>query len=129
MDWEQFKAENWTFDMTPSMHWTTMVRLIPLEIFLLYGLFNEEFYTRYFYNETEPEFTDAEAELIYKTKYDTKNFYDLDTESGKREFEKDANNFVSLYPGSVVKEGETIDFRKFYAQNAIMTNADTSKYD
>jgi len=60
-EWHNFRGRDWIADQTPNMHWPTMARLFPLEIFVIYGLFNDKFYERYFYNETKPEISDAEA--------------------------------------------------------------------
>jgi len=60
-EWHNFRQRDWFQDMTPRFEWPTFARLIPLEIFVIYGLFNDRFYQRYFYNETQPEITDAEA--------------------------------------------------------------------
>jgi len=115
--------------MTHCIHFTTMARLIPLEVFSVYGLFESDYYNQYFYNETKPEITDAELDHYYKTKLDQKNFVDFKTEAGRREYEKEMNKFISLYPGALVKEGEALDFKRLYAADAILNNEDTSKFD
>jgi len=48
--------------MTPSFHNTVTGRFYNiLEMWVIYGLFNPKFYETYFYNETKPEITNAEA--------------------------------------------------------------------
>jgi len=128
-EYQTFRARDWLNDMTPGFHWPTTVRLIPLEVFVIYGLFNDDYYQRYFYNETMPELSDADADHYYKTKMDNKNFYDFDTEAGRREFEQEANRFIQLYPGSICKENETLNFKKFYANHAILNGGDLQKFD
>jgi len=39
------------------------------------------------------------------------------------------NRFISNYPGCVVKEGDTVNFKQFYATHAIQNNKDLSKFD
>lgn len=43
----------------------------------------------------------------------------LSSPSGKKEFEAEVNRFISLYPGSVVKEGDKFNFEEFYAAFAL----------
>jgi len=44
VEFDKFKGSEWLNDMTPGFHWSTMVRLIPLEIFVVYGLFDNDYY-------------------------------------------------------------------------------------
>jgi hypothetical protein len=129
VEWQNFLAVNWWNDMTPTIHWPTTARLIPLEIVIMYGIFNNDYYQRYFYNETETELTQAEVDKIYKEKFDPKKDFDLDTEEGKREFESEVNRFNQLYPGFIAKDNEQYNFKQFYAKWAITHNKDTSRFD
>jgi len=61
-DWYNYRGQEWLNDTTPGMHWTRTEKFFPLEYFFLNGLFKDEHWKRYFYNETKPEITDAEAE-------------------------------------------------------------------
>jgi len=60
---------------------------------------------------------------------DSKNDYDVETEAGRRDFEEELNRFISIYPGAIVKEGETVNLKEFYAIYAITRGEDTSKFD
>lgn len=128
-EWEDFYETNYDNDMTPSIHWPTTVRLIPLEVFIMYGLFNESFWSQYFYNETQPEPTQAEVEEYARDHLDQRKYFDIETEAGKREFEEEVNRFIKLHPGTVVKVGEQYNFKRFYAQYAIKHARDTSKFE
>lgn len=39
-------------DMTPTARTSNLQKILPLEYFLLYGLFRPESWDRFFYNET-----------------------------------------------------------------------------
>jgi len=60
-DWYSYRNREWFNDTTPTMHWSHTEKLFPLELFVLHGLFRDWFWDRFFYNETKPEITDAEA--------------------------------------------------------------------
>lgn len=125
-EWSNHVYINYFSDMTPATRYTAMHRLIPLEIFNLYGLFKTDAWDRYFLNEVEfDEYTtedDAYANVAFRK-------YNLDTEEGKRGFESEVNRFIDLYPGSIVKEGEQFNFREFYARDAIARGKDVSRLD
>jgi len=40
----------------------------------------------------------------------------LSSDSAKRTFEEEVNRFISLYPGSIVQEGDKFNFEEFYAK-------------
>ena len=128
-EYENFYQVNFANDMTPNLHWPTTARLFPLEIFILYGLFNERFWTQYFYNETLPEPTQGEVEQYAKEFLDQRKYFDFETEVGKREFEGEVNRFIKLYPSSIVRPGEEFNFKRYYAQFALLNNRDTSKFE
>jgi hypothetical protein len=125
-EWENFQYKNYYSDMTPTQRYTAMHRLIPLEVFNVYGLLREEAWDRYFYNEV---INDSYTEEDYKAASNPFPQYNLDTEEGRRAFEAEVNRFAELYPGSITKEGEQFNFREFYARYAIVNNKDTSKLD
>jgi len=129
VEWQSFAQTHWYNDMTKWMHWPTVARLIPLEVFVIYGLFDNSFYERYFFNETKPDVSKAELDQYYKEHLDPKLHYDIETDEGKREFEAEVNRLAGLYPGAFVKEGEQYNFKRFYAKQAILHNKDTSKFD
>lgn len=52
----------------------------------------------------------------------------LETESGRREFEAKINQLVSDYPGWFVPEGESFNFTAFYARRAIAYGEDTTQF-
>jgi len=128
-EWRNFYEVNYDNDMTPSIHWPTNARLLPLEIFIMYGLFNENFWTQYFYNETKLEPTQAEIEEYAKEELDQRKYFDIETEAGRREFEEEMNRFTKLYPGAIVKDGEQFNFKRYYAKYAILNGRDTSKFE
>jgi len=128
-EWDEFYEVNYDNDMTPNIHSPTTARLIPLEVFIMYGLFNEHFWTQYFYNETLPEPSQAEVDQIAKDTLDQRKYFDIETEAGKREFEEEVNRFIKLYPGSIVKVSEQFNFKRYYAQYAIQNGRDISKFE
>ena len=128
-EYENFYEVNYANDMTPNIHAPTTARLIPLEVFIMYGLFNEGYWTQLFYNETLPEPTQAEVEEYAKEFLDQRKYFDIETEAGKREFEGEVNRFIELYPSTIVKPGEKFNFKRYYAQYALLNNRDISKFE
>ena len=51
IDWENFVYKNYMSDMTPIGRWSSLSKLIPLEMFSYYGILRNEAWDRYFYNE------------------------------------------------------------------------------
>jgi hypothetical protein len=125
-EWQQFTYLNFWSDMTPATRYTAMHRLIPLEIFNVYGLLREEAWERYFYNEVV---YDGYTEADYKTAETPFGNFNLDREDGRRAFEEEVKKFISIYPGSIVRPGEEFNFQEFYAKYAIVNGKDTSKLD
>mmetsp|Transcript_40905 Transcript_40905/g.47561 ORF Transcript_40905/g.47561 Transcript_40905/m.47561 type:complete len:332 (+) Transcript_40905:39-1034(+) len=125
-EWNNFVYKNYYSDMTPTTHKPTMVRYLALEIINVYGILRDQAWERYFFNEaTYVDFSDqelAEAQDPFPE-------FDLETQEGRRAFEAEANRFLRLYPGSVLPEGESFDFKEFYAKWAITTQRDTGKFD
>jgi len=125
-EWEHYQYRNFYSDMTPGSRYTAMHRLLPLEIFNVYGLFRSEAWDRYFYNEvvydqyTNEDFKAAESPF---------GVFNLDREDGRKQFEAEVNKFIQIYPGTVVRTGETFNFKEFYAKHALVTGKDTSKLD
>jgi len=125
-EWESFTYTNFYSDITPTTRYTAMHRLIPLEVFNVYGLLRNEAWDRYFYNEiVYDEYTAADAKNA-ENPFGTFNF---DREDGRRKFEAEVKRFAQLYPGTIAKEGEEINFQEFYTRYAIVNKKDTSKID
>jgi hypothetical protein len=125
-EWESFVYTNFYSDITPTTRYSAMHRLIPLEVFNVYGLFRNEAWDRFFYNEiTYDQYTEADAQAASNPF----GIYNFDREDGKRKFEAEVKRFAQLYPGTIAKEGEEINFSEFYARFAIVNNKDTSKID
>lgn len=125
-EYESFVYNNYYSDMTPTARYTAMHRLIPLEIFNVYGLFREEAWERYFMNEVE---TDVYSKEVTERAKNPFSQYNLETDEGKRAFEAEVNRFIDLYPGTIVREGEQFNFKEYYAKYAILTGKDTSRFD
>lgn len=125
-EWDNYVYKNWISDMTPSMRYTAMHRLIALEIFNVYGILKPEAWERYFYNEAIYDDYDADDLKAAQTPFGVFNF---EREDNKRAFESEVNRFIQLYPGTIVAEGEQFNFKEFYAKYAIAHGKDTSKLD
>ena len=125
-EWENYVYKNWYSDMTPSMRYTAMHRLIALEIFNVYGILRPEAWERYFYNETV---YDGYTEQDLKAAQTPFGVFNFEREDSKRAFEAEVNRFIQLYPGTMVQEGEQFNFKEFYAKWALVNGKDTSKLD
>lgn len=125
-EWEDFIYNNFYSDMTPATRYTAMHRLIPLEVFNVYGLFREEAWDRFFYNEA---LYDYYTEADYKAAETPFGSFNLESDTGRRAFEEEINRFIKIYPGTLVREGEQFNFKEFYAKYAIVNGKDTSKLD
>lgn len=112
-EWESFIYENYISDMTPCTRPTIIPRLIPLEMFNHYKLFNNDAWDRYFFDEvnytshTEKERKEA-ANMGLKVQ--------VNDPTSRKNFEDYVNRLIRLYPGAVVREGEKFDFEGFYAK-------------
>jgi len=125
-EWENHVYTNYISDITPGTRWTAMHRLIPLEVFNVYGLFQEEAWNRYFLNEVEyDEYTEEDQHKASNPFHQ----FNLDSEEGRRGFEAEISRFIDLYPGTIVKDGEQFNFKEFYARYAIANGKDTSRLD
>eukprot|EP01016_Furgasonia_blochmanni_P002649 TRINITY_DN1102_c0_g1_i1.p1 TRINITY_DN1102_c0_g1~~TRINITY_DN1102_c0_g1_i1.p1 ORF type:complete len:370 (+),score=147.36 TRINITY_DN1102_c0_g1_i1:135-1244(+) len=124
--WETFMYENFMSDITPTSRWTGTSKFIVIDLFSLYGLMNPQAWDRYFFNEAFSDGYTREDKARAANPFPNIN---LNTEEGKREFEREVNRFIKLYPGAIVKEGEQFDFQRFYVQWAITNGKDVSRYD
>jgi hypothetical protein len=125
-EWDEYVYTNWISDLTPATRYTAMHRLIPLEIFNVYGLLRSEAWDRYFYNEMIYDQYTAEDYKIAETPFGA---YNLDRDDGKRAFEAEVNKFIQMYPGTIVRQGESFNFKEFYARQALLTGKDVAKLD
>ena len=126
IDWENFVYKNYMSDMTPIGRWSSLSKLIPLEMFSYYGILRNEAWDRYFYNEI---FYEGFSE---KSIQDSKNpfgRFNIATADGRAQFEESVNTFIKRYPYAIVRPGEKFDFNRFYALSAINNKQDLSKYD
>lgn len=112
--------------MTPMTFKPTMVRYLALEIINIYGILRDQAWERYFFNEAT--YIDFRPEELAEARNPFPQF-DLETQEGRRAFENEANRFIKLYPGTIIAEGETFDFKEFYAKWAITSGRDTGKFD
>jgi len=125
-EWDGYVEKNWISDMTPTMRYTAMHRLIALEVFNVYGILRPEAWERYFYNEAVYDGYEAEDLKAASTPFGNFNF---EREDNKRAFEAEVNKFIQLYPGTIVHEGEQFNFKEFYAKHALVHGKDTSKLE
>lgn len=112
-EWRSFIYENYVSDMTPSTRGSIIPRLIPLEFLIQIKIFNLDAWERYFYNEVNYTSHDPKEHKALETEF--KNSIQLNDNTARRNFEDKINNFIRLYPGAIVKEGEKFDFDQFYA--------------
>lgn len=102
-NYKKFIYTNFYSDMTPTTHYSATSKLIPLEYFNTYGFMKPEAWDQLFFNETfNDSYTEEEIAEVEQNPFPG---IDLNTEAGKREFEKEVNRMIKLYPGSIVKEG------------------------
>lgn len=123
---EEYKFKNYFSDMTPATRFSVLPRYHPLEAFNVYGLFVNNAWDSYFFNESH---YDNYKEDDYVKARNPFSKFNIKTEAGKLAFEEEVNRFVKLYPGAVVKEGEKFDFVSYYAREAISEGADLTKFD
>lgn len=114
-------------DLTPTGRYSVLNKWNPLDLFMWYGLFKPEAWDRYFQNEdhydnyTEQDYHEAQLNAF--------RGLNLNTVDGRRLFEAEIERFNKLYPAAIAKEGEKIDFTRFYAQYALSSGQDVAKYD
>lgn len=125
-EWDEYVYNNWISDLTPATRYSAMHRLIPLEVFNVYGLLRSEAWDRFFYNEMIYDQYTAEDYKAAETPFGT---FNLDREDGKRAFEAEVNKFIQMYPGTIVREGESFNFKEFYARQALLSGKDVAKLD
>lgn len=123
---EEYKFKNYYSDMTPGTRYSVIPRYHPLEFFNVYGVIKPLAWNNYFFNESH---YDNYKESDYIKAMNPFSKFDLDSATGRKEFEAEVNRFVKLYPGSVCKEGESFDFPAFYARRALANGQDLSKFD
>jgi len=124
-DWDNFLFRNYASEITPSTY-DSRGKINLLEIFNQYGLFKNEAWERYFYNEEEYDFIEAEDFERYVVRPDG---MDLETADGRQQFENKINTLIQDFPGMVVPEGEKFDFENFYMRWALLHQKDTSRFD
>ena len=127
-EWDRFQYINYYSDMTPTTHKPVMVRYLALEIINVYGILRDQAWERYFFNEATYIENDFSPQELAEARNPFPQ-YDLETQEGRRGFENEVNRFIKLYPGAIIPEGETFDFKEFYVKWAITTGRDTGKFD
>jgi len=124
-EWDRFMYRNYGSEITPTTY-DSRGKINPLELFNQYGLFRNEAWERYFFNEEEYDFIEPEDFERYVIK---PNGCDLDTMEGRQVYENTINTLIQDFPGLVVPEGETFDFDNFYMRWALLHQRDTSRFD
>eukprot|EP01015_Nassula_variabilis_P027161 TRINITY_DN551_c0_g1_i5.p1 TRINITY_DN551_c0_g1~~TRINITY_DN551_c0_g1_i5.p1 ORF type:complete len:324 (+),score=83.20 TRINITY_DN551_c0_g1_i5:157-1128(+) len=123
--YQKFIYTNFYSDMTPVTHYSATSKLV--EYISTYGLLKPEAWDQFFFNEVyNDSYSQEEIQEVEENPFPG---IDLNTDAGRREFEKEVNRMIKLYPGSVVKEGQGFNFEEFYAGWAIANGKDTSKYN
>lgn len=111
--WEDFVFNEYMADMTPNFRWSVLAKWNVLELFIPYGLWRGEAWDRYFLNEKfYEEYTPEDMENSFAKVFPQ----DLTSQDGRAAFEDEVNRFIGLYPGSIVAEGESFNFQKYYAK-------------
>jgi hypothetical protein len=64
LEWENFTYKNYWSDMTPSARPSVAPKLIPLELFMINGMFAMEGWDQYFYNEVFGEYNTEKQQLL-----------------------------------------------------------------
>lgn len=125
-EWDNFIYKNYVSDITNTSHAGQGIKMHVWELFSVINLFEPEAWKRHFYNESTygESIGQKEQEII-----DNPLPFDLETDSGRREFEQYVNKIVHDFPGALTVEGEAFNFTKFYASRAIAYGKDTSKFD
>ncbi|KAL4480456.1 hypothetical protein ABPG74_020972 [Tetrahymena malaccensis] len=126
-NWENFIYREYMSDMTPIGRWTSLSKITPLDMFQYFGLFRNEAWDRFFYNEAFYEsFSEKEKQEANGNPFGK---FNLQTADGRAQFEKEVNTFIERYPFAVTKPGQKFDFTRFYALEDLANKRDTSKYD
>ena len=134
---EEYKFKNYFSDMTPATRFSVLPRYHPFEAFNVYGLFVNNAWDSYFFNESHYDNYKEDDYVKARNPFSRYFFFfffffdfrfNIKTEAGKLAFEEEVNRFVKLYPGAVVKEGEKFDFVSYYAREAISEGADLTKF-
>lgn len=117
---------NYYSEFTQAVRISVVPRLHPAELVGIFNIFNNKCWDRMFYNEQG--YLDYSAKEIDETANPFSHF-DLDSESGRKDFEAHVNKFIKMYPNMIVREGEDFDFQAYYIRDAIHRNRDLSKFD
>lgn len=114
-------------DMTPKGRWSQLQKIIPLDLIIYSGLFRLDAWERYFHNESfYSGYTEEEFKLLEKNPFGN---FDLTTADGRQQFEHTVNRYNELFPYTIAKPGEQIDFNTFYAREALLSGRDISGFD
>jgi len=125
VEWDRFMYRNYGSEITPTTY-DSRGKINLLELFNQYGLFRNEAWERYFFNEEDYDYIDPEDYERYVVQPNGNN---LDTADGRQQFESQINTLIQDFPGLVVPEGETFDFENYYMRWALYYRRDTSRFD
>lgn len=107
--------------------WHPTGKLNPLMAVEVYGIFRPDAWDRYFLNEAfYTSFNQDQVDTAVTEAFGKFNFSNPDS---RARFEKEVNRFIKKFPNTVVPEGEQFDFQRFYAQQALEADQDTSRFD
>jgi hypothetical protein len=124
-EWTNFVYRNYASDITPTTY-DSRGKINLFEVFQQYGLFKNEAWERYFYNEEEYDFVEPEDYERYIVR---PGGFDLETNEGRMLFENKINTLMQDFPGLVVPEGESFDFENYYMKWSLLHGKDTSRFD
>lgn len=100
--------------MTPEARRSVVPKMNPLELLQNFGVLRNEAWDRYFMNETDDIWFNAEER---KEVQNPKTFpFNLTTPQGKSEFESYINDFNEKVPGSFSAPGTNFNFKTYYAE-------------
>jgi len=124
-EWNNFMYRNYASELTPTTY-DSRGKINLFELFQQYGLFKNEAWERYFFNEEEYDYIEAEDYERYVVR---PGGFDLETNEGRMQFENKINTLIQDFPGLVVPEGETFDFDNYYMRWSLLHGKDTSRFD
>lgn len=124
-EWDNFLYKNYGSELTPSTY-DSRGKINPLELFNQYGLFKNDAWEKYFYNEEDYDYIEPED---YERFVVRPGGFNIETTEGRMGFENKINTLIQDFPGMVIPEGETFDFENFYMKWSLLHGKDTSTFD
>lgn len=124
-EWNNFVYKNYASELTPTTY-DSRGKINPLELFNQYGLFKNDGWEKYFFNEDDYDYIEAEDYERYVVR---PGGFDLETIEGRQGFTNKINTLIADFPGMVVPEGESFDFENYFMKWALLHGKDTSTFD